>query len=370
MSAPRSPVADSGLARRISYAQCWEDVEVLQQALQVGPGDRVLSIASGGDNSIALALAGAEVVAVDLSRPQLALVELKLSGGLLPYAEHLQLAGLLEPGRRVFLYHKVRDALGAEARRYWDRHEDLVREGLLRGGRFERYLERFRRHVLPLVHRRATVRRLLALSDPAEQRRFYDRHWNTWRWRALFRVFFSRWVMERAGRDPAQFAHVEGPVAEVLLARAEHALTDIPIATNPYVQWALSGGWPDLAIAHRWLQPEGHAALGAARERVRLVHGELERVLPELAARGERFDAFNLSNIFEYVTVDQQRTILRAVLEAAAPGARVAWWELFAPRPLPPDLRPRFEGRPRLAAELLARDRAWFYGGFHVEVVR
>ncbi len=41
------------LAARLGYAQCWEDTRLLRDALRVGPGDRVLSIASAGDNSVA-----------------------------------------------------------------------------------------------------------------------------------------------------------------------------------------------------------------------------------------------------------------------------------------------------------------------------
>ena len=39
---------------RIRYAQCWEDADVLLDALDVQPGDTCLSIASAGDNSLAL----------------------------------------------------------------------------------------------------------------------------------------------------------------------------------------------------------------------------------------------------------------------------------------------------------------------------
>ena len=79
----------AALSGRLSYAQVWEDEAVLRAALQVRPGQHVLSIASGGDNAIALALAGARVTTVDLSLPQLALTELKLAAGQLPYEDFL-----------------------------------------------------------------------------------------------------------------------------------------------------------------------------------------------------------------------------------------------------------------------------------------
>ena len=38
----------------IRYAQCWEDADLLVEALDVKPGDVCLSIASAGDNALAL----------------------------------------------------------------------------------------------------------------------------------------------------------------------------------------------------------------------------------------------------------------------------------------------------------------------------
>ena len=64
---------------------------------------------------------------------------------------------------------------------------------------------------------------------------------DTWRWRILFRLFFSRVVMGRLGRDPSFFRYVEGSVADRILARTRHALTALNPADYPYLQWILTG---------------------------------------------------------------------------------------------------------------------------------
>ena len=46
-------------------------------------------------------------------------------------------------------------------------------------------------------------------GDGDERQRFYTEHWDTWRWRAIFRVFFGQTLMKRLGRDPSFFKHVE-----------------------------------------------------------------------------------------------------------------------------------------------------------------
>ncbi len=361
----RSELVHSELANRINYAQCWEDEDVLQRALRVGPGDRVLSVCSGGDNSLRMALDGAEVVALDLSQPQLAVTELKLAGRLLPYEEHLQLLGLLKAGRRVGLYHRVRHDLSEASRAFWDANEATIRVGVLKLGRFERYLETFRTRLLPLVHRRSTVRAFLELGSLEAQRAFYEERWDRLRWRALFRMFFSKTVMSRMGRSPEQFAQVEGPVAEAFLARAKHAFTELPVATNPYLQWMLAGEYSDLECSRSYLTRAGHAGLEDAYERISLVHGDIETVLP----RAGTMSAFNFSNLFEYVPPEHHRLLLELALEHSRPGARMAYWNTLVPRHRPATLADRLQRHEELSAELLGQDRAFVYGGFNLETV-
>src|SRR5438105_4028356 len=65
----------------VRYGCVWEDADVLCAALEpVARGGRLLSIASAGDNTLALlTLDPAEVIAVDLSAAQLACLELRMA---------------------------------------------------------------------------------------------------------------------------------------------------------------------------------------------------------------------------------------------------------------------------------------------------
>ena len=65
--------------RRLVYPQIWEDPVVDLEALRLGPGDRVATIASGGCNALSYLTADpAEIVAVDLNGAHVALGRLKL----------------------------------------------------------------------------------------------------------------------------------------------------------------------------------------------------------------------------------------------------------------------------------------------------
>lgn len=351
---------EQALSSRINYSMVWEDDAVLIQGLGDRVEGRVLAIASGGDNVLALALAGAQVDAVDLSAPQLALTELKLQSWRLPYPQVLALFGLERADLAGAAYLQLRPHLSPPARSWWDANPSLFATGLLGIGRFERYLAAFRRRLLPLIHGAAAVDRWGALSDRAKRAQYYDEVWNNWRWRVLFQLFFSRPVMAALGRSPAQFAQVEGEVAAVLLRRVRRMFTAAPVAENRYAQWLLYEKWSDERSYPRWLTPEGQAALAEVAPRVTLHHGAIDAIA---AARGP-YDGYALSDIWEYLDSPAVDALWAALGRASTPGARALWWELLVPRPAGGE----FVEMTELSSELSALDRVPFYGQVRVAV--
>lgn len=346
----------------IRYANCWEDPRLLFEALQPS-GKRILSIASGGDNSLALIGEGAEVVAADLSRAQLACVELKIAAiRELDDAALFAFLGLRPSADRLAVYdNKLRPRLSENAAAFWTGRPGDVAAGLIHAGKFENYFRLFRTRVLPLIHGRRTVAALLEPRDAAGRRDFYDRRWNNRRWRWMFRLFFSRRVMGRFGRDPEFFRYVEGSVANRILARAEHAMTTLPLHENPYLEYILTGNFA--RALPPYLEPARLARIRAHLDRLALFEG------PAQEAPGE-FDGFNLSDIFEYMPPDLAEAVYGKLLDKARPGARLAYWNMLVPRACPEKFRPRAEALDDLAARLFERDRAFFYRRFVVEGVR
>jgi S-adenosylmethionine-diacylglycerol 3-amino-3-carboxypropyl transferase len=347
----------------IRYASVWEDADVLCEALTpVAANGRLLSIASAGDNVLALlTLDPAEVVAADLSAAQLACVELRIAAfRRLEHAELLAFLGTAPSERRIETYRSLRTELSADARAFWDARAEDVAAGIIHAGKFERYLRTFRTKVLPLVHPRRRIDRLREERTPAQQAEFYAGEWDTWRWRLLFRFFFSRAVMGRMGRDPAFFAQVEGSVGERILARTRYALTELPVRSNPYVAYIMTGNYPPEALP-RYLRPEHFDPIRSRLDRVRLTQAPVE------AAGEGRFDGFNLSDIFEYMPPREHARCYAALLDRSNPAARLVYWNLLAPRARPPALAHRARPLRATAESLHARDRAWFYGALHVD---
>lgn len=350
----------------VRYAQVWEDADVLLAGLAVPPGGRVLSIASAGDNALALLLADpAEVVAIDLSAAQLDCLRLRIAAfRQLDHATLLELVGSRPSQRRQELFATVVATLAADRQPFWlALTDDVAAHGLGGIGRFERYFGLFRRWVLPLAHGRATVDALLAPRDRAARATFYDRRWNGWRWRLLMRLFFSRLIMGRLGRDPAFFDHVGGNVGEHVGRRVRHALTEQDPSANPYLHWILRGRHGTALPA--WLRPENFDPIRDRLDRLTL----LQQPIEALGADRRRFDAFNLSDIFEYMGEDGFRGAYGTLLGLANPGARLLYWNMMAPRrgeTLFPQRARRDSGA---EARLYPRDQAFFYSDLVVEDV-
>ena len=352
----------------IRYAQCWEDADVLLEALDVEEGHVCLSIASAGDNSLSLLSRGpSRVIAVDMNPAQLACLALRVAAyRTLEHEDVLRLVGSRECYDREVLYQRCRSALDSESRGFWDAQPELIQGGIGGAGKFERYFAVFRDKALPWVHSQRRVDRLLAGGPLEERRRFYAEHWNNRRWNLVFRVFFSRFVMGRMGRDPGFFRYVEGSVSQRVLSRVEHALTELDPADNPYLQWILTGRHTT-ALPHA-LRPENFDAIRNNLDRLEWRLMSVEELLasePDL-----RFDRYNLSDIFEYMSDRTFNELLAVLVGRARSGARFAYWNMLVPRSRPPELAHLLTPDVDLAERLHLLDKAFFYNRFVVETAQ
>ena len=351
----------------IRYAQCWEDADVLVKALDLQPQHTCLSIASAGDNTLALlSQAPAQVIAIDLSAVQLACLSLRVAAYReVEHPELLELLGSRPSQRRAQLYQRCRPLLSSEARAFWDSQADDIANGIGGAGKFERYFALFRYRILPLLHSSEQIAELLRDKPQSERETFYETVWNTWRWRAAFKLFFSRFVMGRLGRDPAFFKYVEGNVAARILARTRYAATELNPADNPYVQWILTG--QHLTALPFALRPENFDAIRANLDRLELRQQSLEQFLADQPAN--TIDRFNLSDVFEYVSPASYHGLLQELVRVSRNNARMAYWNLLVQRRRPASMAAVINPLDELAQQLFRQDKAFFYQDFILEEV-
>ncbi|UXN73242.1 BtaA family protein [Devosia sp. A8/3-2] len=139
---PAAPGLDA-----IRYAQLWEDGDVLVDALATKPGATLVSIASAGDNALAMLLLDpARVVAIDLSPAQIACLSIRIAAyRTLDHASFLELMGSRPSARRGELLDRVASKLDENDQAFWSaRRDDVIRHGLGGVGKFENYFRIFR----------------------------------------------------------------------------------------------------------------------------------------------------------------------------------------------------------------------------------
>jgi S-adenosylmethionine-diacylglycerol 3-amino-3-carboxypropyl transferase len=351
----------------IRYAQLWEDADVLTQGLGECAGGTLVSICSAGDNALAmLVLDPKKVIVVDLSPAQIACLQLRIGAfRTLTHPEFLELMGARSSTRRRELLLKALAGLDGDTQRFWQGlSEEVAQHGAGGVGKFERYFRIFRTRLLPLVHSRKTIDAIFVARPKPERQVFLDTRFNTWRWRLLLNTFFSRFVMGRMGRDKAFFDHVDGSPAQHVARRIRHAAVTCDPAMNPYLHWIMKGDHGE-ALPMTW-RAEHYEVIRSRLDRIEIRPGSLEAFV----STGEKADGFNLSDIFEYMSPEVFKDVYGQILNASAPGARLVYWNMMAPRRVPEDFLDRVETLSEVETELKAIDKAFFYSDFVVEQVR
>ena len=124
----------------------------------------------------------------------------------------------------------------------------------------------------------------------------------------------------------------------------------------------LTGG-PSTRFLPPWARAEHRAVLVERLDRVRLVQGDLRQVAAREGAV-RPFDAMNLSDIFEYMSLADSQATWRTLAAAGDVNARLLWWLLLVDRrPAAHDALVVDVDR---AAELWRNDAGFFYGGLVV----
>jgi S-adenosylmethionine-diacylglycerol 3-amino-3-carboxypropyl transferase len=364
-----STFAESAPHEDVRYSQVWEDHALLSGALSdVAADGTVLSLASAGDNVLALLLAPkppARVVAVDVSPAQTALFELKLAA-IRSLAEAHEVAGFLgarSSGERVRVYATLREALTPDARAYWDERPETIEAGVIGCGLLDRYILGFVRTYMRALVDAGALDAFLASSDIEAQRTRFSTSVSAIE--PAVREFYGRAGLQGRARDETQFAHVsEQDVGGVFWKRFEAVCSSVPARGNFYLEYLLTGGYRDLALGPPYLRAESFELLRARIDRITLVRTELGAWLRTAAP--ESLDAANLSDVFEYLSSEQSTALLTALASRLRRGGRIAYWNLFVSRDAS-SYTDAFAPVAGLGERLFAADRVPFYGAFRVD---
>jgi S-adenosylmethionine-diacylglycerol 3-amino-3-carboxypropyl transferase len=369
--------------RNLVYAQIWEDPAVDMEALQIGPGCRLVAIASGGCNVMSYLTADPEhITAVDLNGAHVALLRLKIAAArhLSCHAQFYQMFGDADRTGNIAIYEReLRSHLDHLTRAYWEGRDRLGRRriamlarGLYRHGLLGRFIAAAHLGARALG---GNPRDILLAKDMSEQRAIYMRTLAP-----LFRRRIVRWLLDRPvslfglGIPPAQYRELTGgalgSMADVVEARLARLACDFDLRENYFARQAFGRGYaPDQQGAlPPYLERRHFAVLQARASRIDVRLVSLTEHLARQPARS--LDRYVLLDAQDWMSDDETAALWREITRTSRPGARVIFRTAAARAVLPcrlgNDLLDRWRYEAQRSLELHRRDRSAIYGGFHI----
>ena len=359
----------------IRYSQCWEDTEVLLESLDIQENDICFGILSAGDNVFSmLAENPKKVVALDISFPQIALAKLKKEVfNSLSYEEMLEFMGVMKSDKRIEIYDRIKENLDKEVKEYWDFNRESIENGIIHTGKFEKFFKIFREKILPFVHSKKRIEKLLEKKSKQERMEYYDKHWNNFRWKLMFKLFFSKYVVGKLGRDKEFFRYAEKNISEEMKERSRYALCELNPYENPYINYILTGNYRKDCLPY-FLRKENFDKIRKNLHKVEILQSSVEEYLDQIDFK---IDKFNLSDIFEYMSLENYRKLMKKIYDNADNNAILAYWNLIVERnssklesiEAEENIKNNFHRLKELDKSLHEKDKTFFYTDFVVEKV-
>ena len=314
----------------IRYSQCWEDTEVLLESLDIQENDICFGILSAGDNVFSmLAENPKKVVALDISFPQIALAKLKKEVfNSLSYEEMLEFMGVMKSDKRIEIYDRIKENLDKEVKEYWDFNRESIEKGIIHAGKFEKFFKIFREKILLFVHSKKRIEKLLEKKSRQERIEYYDKYWNNFRWKLMFKLFFSKYVVGKLGRDKEFFRYAEKNISEEMKERSRYALCELNPYENPYINYILTGNYRKDCLPY-FLRKENFDKIIKNLHKVEILQSSVEEYLDQIDFK---IDKFNLSDIFEYMSAENYSKLMGKIYDNAENNALLAYWNLIVER--------------------------------------
>jgi S-adenosylmethionine-diacylglycerol 3-amino-3-carboxypropyl transferase len=352
------------------FGMSWEDPDSDRKALQLRPGDALVTIGSGGCNTFSLLLEDpGRIFAVDINPCQSHLLELKRAAiRRLDFDDLHAFLGLNPSAKRWDVFESLSAELSPPALAYWRSRPAAVRSGIVYQGRYEKFLRYFR-GLLHLTQGRKRIDGLFRCQSLEEQQDYFDRVWNTAQWRTLFHLLFNKRVLARRGLSADYFRFDDGSssFAQSFLERARRALREIPLATNYFIAQYLLGRYTDPDAAPDWLRKENLSLVRERLDRIEIVTADLKIWL---AGRPDgSINAFSLSNICELMNREDTARTFVQVARTAQSHARICFRNLIIPREVPVSLKAKIQLQEDTSRSLLAQDRSFAYSRVQAYIV-
>jgi S-adenosylmethionine-diacylglycerol 3-amino-3-carboxypropyl transferase len=345
------------------FSQNWEDPICDHTALKIKSNDVVMAITSGACNVLGfLEFDPKEIHSIDINAAQSFLLELKICAmKSLTFEEFLCFSGLTKCQNRMVLFEKFQSLLSLEALYFWNKNQKVLKKGFLMNGRYDKFVK-FAGKFLKIVQGKTRIDRLFEEKSLESQKEYYDKIWNTKRYRAIYKLLFNKYILARKGLSADYFHFDDGSssFAESFYKRAKNAFRDMPIKNNYFLSLYVRGKYASLKEVPEYMKEAPFNTIRPRLDRIHIHTIEAQNWIDTM--EDNSIDCFALSNICELMSESETERLFKSVYRTAKPGARLIFRNLMIPREVPESLRDSIVKDQSMTTHLQKTDRSFVYG--------
>ncbi len=376
------------------YNQIWEDPRIDVQALQLNKNSKILTISSGGCNSLNYLLENpANVTAIDLNRHHIYLLRLKIAAlKFLPsHAEFFNFFGYGKSEKNVEDYQKyIEPNLDRETAKFWE--SNTFFGGILYGKRINffqnggLYEHSRTSYFLRFFHRAAHLfggkpEEILKAQTPQEQELLFQKY---------IEPFFDSFLIKIVGKlpitmfglgvPPQQYEELKKDlhdgtnIIDIYRERTKRLAVSFPIQDN-YFAWQAFARKYDTKNRNAipdYLKIENYEKLKANADKIVTNIGSVTDEIKN--SPKNTFNCFVFLDAQDWMNSEMLTELWTAISEKGESNSRIIFRTAsrFSPieTNLPKNLRENFNYQKDLSEKLFKQDRAAIYGGFHLYILK
>ncbi|WP_258454492.1 BtaA family protein [Pseudoleptotrichia goodfellowii] len=179
---------------------------------------------------------------------------------------------------------------------------------------------------------------------------------------------FLNYIVGKFGRDKEFFKYVEKDISKVMTERSRYASCELSPYENPYLNYILTGNYRSDCLPYV-LREENFEKIRENIHKIEIVQNSMEEYLD---GTDLKINKFNLSDIFEYMSLGNYEKLMEKIYEKSADEAKLVYWNLVVERNtglIKGGKEKRFERSEMIDKKLHKKDKTFFYTDFVVEKV-
>lgn len=344
---------------QLRYSIGNEDWRTEEEALDIKPQDQVLCITASGDRPLNLLNRECQkIVCVDANAAQNHLLELKKAAmQVLDYDDYISFLGAARGNNRKKTLRAVLPHMQPNAAEFWLRNHRMVERGVLYQGSVERLTSVLAK--IFAITRGSKIRRLFAMKDLDEQKKFVREEWDSYIWRKTLNLFLNPLISRFIIHDPG-LANVGSNIkAGNYICERIHASLDRELANKNLLLSLILRGKVSHEAYSPYLTKEGIQRIKTRLSSLEIHTTDLLDYLDSIS--GPAFNTFSLSDIASYMSYANFVRLLRNMIKTAKPGARFCLRQFLSSYEIPGDLRPHFIRDAALERKLEQQDNCFVY---------